>query len=215
MKKVIEITGPAGVGKSFLCKNLCSYLGGTEQKKSSIFYLPLIKSLTIIPFLFFLTRDRFRIYFIFLIKLAKWKIIKNKKQGIYIIDEGPWHFLCGSLLPRASNERRQALLKHWKVFMDLPDVIIYLKAEPEYIWSRRKMRNGKKEKTLDIREIKTAIDYFESNLNVTKNLYSGVEFFVYKIDDDFSTDLLSESIRKLYDNSIEGSHLKYEVNIYT
>ena len=214
MKKVIEITGPAGVGKSFLCHKLCSNLDAIQQKRPSIFSLPLIKSFSIIPFLFLLKRGRFHIYINFLINAAKWKIIKKSKQGIYIIDEGPWHLLCGSLLPRVSSQRKKTFLKNWKFFMDLPDIIVYLKAEPKFIQTRRMARNRKKEKTLDLKEIEDAIYDFELSLNITKDEYRDIEFITFKLEEDTSIDILSDSMRKIFDNNIDRINLQNEINLH-
>ena len=214
MKKVIEITGPAGVGKSFLCNNLCSNLDVIQQKRPPIFSLPFIRSLSIIPSLFFLKRGRLHIYIKFLINLGKWTIINNKKQGIYIIDEGPWHFLCGSLLPRAIDKKKQTFLKHWKFYVNLPDIIVYLKADPDFIKNRRIMRNREKEKTLVAREIKDAINEFESSLYFLKSLYPQVELITYKIEDNTSIDQITDSIYKTIENNIKKSQLHNEINIH-
>ena len=87
-KLIVEITGPAGVGKSFLSKSLCSNLEVVDHKNKTITFKTIQKSFSIIPFIFLLSKDRFNIYTRFLINLAKWEAIERPNSGIFLIDQG-------------------------------------------------------------------------------------------------------------------------------
>lgn len=192
--------GPGGVGKSFLANEISKQIKTATFRSASFsnLFIVLIKSIPVLFFLLFLKKDRFKVLKIFVLSSSKWRFIrKSLEPGIYLIDEGPWHFLCSSIAPRIPKWSKKFILIFWRYYLKLPSIVINLKADPCIIQKRRLTRCKKNEKTTNLEKIKESLLMFEFFLEKISGRYENILCLTYDISLKQISDEIIKDIRKL------------------
>ena len=148
MKKiVVELAGPAGVGKTFLLHRLEERLGVLRPALPPITLRHRMKAALVWLLIILFPRKRHGVYAILKRKLATWEFVEHQNNGVFLIEEGPWHYLCATLCPRLPHWMARLVSNLWGYHLDLPDIVVYLSASPEFLQQRRLQRARKAEKT--------------------------------------------------------------------
>lgn len=195
-KIVVELTGSAGVGKTFIGESLRSRIGPNSFCPTPSFadvgwsFLSWVKILSVLPTL---ERDRYKIARMMLRKTMSWRAASRINQGTFLFDEGPWHFLAGSIAPRLKKE--ESFVFHtWCHYMELPDLVVHLTADCELLRHRRVQRNRVNEKTIDIDKITEAHLRFDQAVDCLRVRFPHVDVLQIKIDNSTSPEDVVETI---------------------
>lgn len=202
MKKfvVIELSGSAGVGKSFLAELLNKEFGcSLKPPKVGIldFFYSGFVLLCSLRTIIFLMRDRVKVIRMIFRKTAFWHAVGKRQYGIIVLDEGPWHLLASSLTPRLRSRDYGRVVRVWSNSLSLPDFVINLKAEPDFISKRRMKRNRYNEKTLLVKSIQVSQSKSDLSFDILKARFPKTSVYDYYIDDSTDFTLLASEIMSI------------------
>ena len=195
-KTVVELIGSAGVGKTFigeqLRRSLCVDTFRAELCLADVAwsFLSWVKILSVLPTL---ERDRYKIARMMLRKTMSWRAASRINQGTFLFDEGPWHFLAGSIAPRLKKE--ESFVFHtWSHYMELPDLVVHLTADCDLLRHRRVQRNRVNEKTIDIDKVTEAHLRFDQAVDCLRVRFPHVDVLQIKIDNSTRPEDVVETI---------------------
>ena len=188
---VIELAGTAGAGKSFLMEKLRDTTEAQVYRRKGRLtdYLFL---LFILPSLAFVTKDWTRVSQNTARRVLLFRSLSRETEGVYVVDEGPWHVFSAYYGTRTWRLVEWLLLYACMPMLKftLPDHVIFLSVSPEKVQSRRRARARRNEKTLDHEEIVRASHVKARLLQFLSRRFSGnvkLRTFENETDDSWKT----------------------------
>lgn len=203
-KFIVEFTGVAGAGKSLIYEELSKLLsekgiGFVDSKKINVTKIRYsdIYELSVSLYLTFKMKSKTITAFVKCLKKITSTVLFNKKtkkeNELILVDEGVFHKLRD--IDRKSREKN-LIKKANDIFnyINSPDLVIVIKADPETILQRRTKRKRSND-TFDINDINNLVTTLDYTVNSIKNVQRNIEI----IEIDNTDDTLEENINLLYE----------------
>lgn len=198
---VIELMGPPGSGKSHFHELAASKFDKAPKPTEKHRRKAIIVSLSFAPFIVLFPRKRHGLIRMFQRKLAAWYALTERTTGSYLVEEGPWNFLCSSLGTRIPRWAITPVLRMWSVHLDLPDAIIYLDGDPKFLSARiehRGRRNERLKTPSDLEFSRERIAFFLTKL---KEAHPDTAVFNFRTDEEGVDARMASQVDNILDST--------------
>ena len=198
-KVIIELAGAAGSGKSFLMQKLQDSIEGKIYKPRPNF-MDYLFLLLVLPTLVFIRRDHCRLWRLVSRRVLLFRALARETNGIYVVDEGPWHFYCGSYCSRTWKFAERALFYACMPVLNfkLMNHILFLSVSPDTVKSRRISRARHNEKSYDRSKIIRSCQRRDRLMRFLERKYFGnVTLRVFENNSDGDWKSILEHVRTL------------------
>jgi len=209
-KIVVELAGPSGVGKTFLLHRLEERLGILRPALPPITLRHRVKAAAVWPFIVMFPRQRHGVYSILKRKVATWEFVEHQSNGVFLIEEGPWHYLCETLGRRLPRWMARLVSNLWGYHLDLPNIVVYLCAAPEFLRQRRLQRARKAEKSTNLHEIMQSVALFDYYFARLRQKHPDTIVLEYHIDRDTDIEKIVDGITEHICDQINGMIESFE-----
>ena len=183
---IVELMGPAGVGKTYACQAISDRFDALPAPSRPVKIKAWWASVTLRILIFLFPRKRHGLVKMFQRKLAIWSALRSVPSGSYLIEEGPWNFLCSSLGSRVPQFAAAPVARFWSYHLGLPDAVIYLDAKAEFLSERIRHRGRNNERLQSPEDLQKARERIEFFLTRVMHRYPSTPVFRYRVENDLS-----------------------------